>query len=103
MKSQKAKVIRDISAEINPFIKSQVGAIVEVLAFLDKGTRVYVSSELGAEDRETGVDAILVHAPYSRTVHPAVDIVIESGFTAVVDGVTYRGNDIYSHEELQLL
>lgn len=103
MKSQKAKVIRDISAEMNPFIKSQVGATVEVLAFLDKGSRVYLTSELGIEDRETGVDAILVRAPCSRTVFPGVDVVIESSFTVVVDGVTYRGNDIYSHEELQLL
>lgn len=100
----KAKVIRDMAAEINPALDPQIGEEVKIVAFVEAGSLIFLKSKIGsAEGQRTNKDTVLVQSAKSRCTFGDGNVVVDVEFSVVIDGLVFRGNDIYSHEELQLL
>lgn len=99
---KKAIVIKDMISIHKPYLTSTEGQQVNVLVAVPKGTILYLSSALGmAEGQAANRDVYLTSGGTTRSsyAHGPIDIEI----AVVVDGITYRGNDLYTPHELEIL
>ncbi|QGZ16210.1 hypothetical protein Hena1_00340 [Erwinia phage Hena1] len=100
------KVKRDLVAE-HLGIEGVIGAEVEIVKLLPALTPVELSSGSIQTRNFTREETYLVKAPFSRVYktdnagRPTGDP-IPARIIAVVDGITYEGNELFSAKELDL-